>query len=80
MLREVFKNRSQLHLAQGLSAGSVDARSRVSFYYAFGILPDHQLAMERFYHQATIGPLVATAIDREWLVVSPGVNVVTESN
>jgi len=80
MLQEVFKNRSQLHLAQGLSAGSVDARSRVSFYYAFGILPDHQVAMERFYHQASVGPMDTTVIDREWLVNSPGFNIVTESN
>jgi len=76
----VFKNRSQLHLAQGLTSGCVDARSRVSFYYAFGVLPDHQEAMERFYHQASVGPFGTTAIDRAWLVVSPGFNIVTESN
>lgn len=80
MLKEVFKNRSQLHLAQGLSQGDVDARSRVSFYYAFGLLPDHQLAMERFYHQAIVGKLSDVIIDRSWLVVTPGVNIVTESN
>jgi len=80
MLKEVFKNRSQLHLAQGLSAGQIDARSRVSFYYAFGLLPDHQLAMERFYHQALVGQLSDVTIDRSWLVVTPGVNIVTESN
>jgi len=80
MLKEVFKNRSQLHLAQGLSNGTVDARSRVSFYYAFGVLPDHQLQMERFYHQITIGQLDTTVIDRQWLTLSPGFNIVTESN
>jgi len=76
MMREVFKNRSQLHLAQGLSTAVIDARSRVSLYYAFGILPDLQVAIEGFYHQVGVGPLESTPIDREWLVVSPGFNIV----
>jgi len=80
MLREIFKNRSQLHLAQGLRAGVVDARSRVSYYYAFGVLPDHQIAIERFFCQVKVGPLIKQPIDREWLVVVPGFNIVTESN
>lgn len=80
MLQEVFKNRSQLHLAQGLSAGDVDARARVSFYYAFGILPDDQRQLERFYQSATIGPVQLKPIERQWLDVGPGFNIVTESN
>lgn len=80
MMREVFKNRSQLHLAQGLETAVIDARARVSMYYAFGILPDLQIAIERFYHQVVVGPLENTPTDREWLVVSPGFNIVTESN
>lgn len=80
MMKEVFKNRSQLFLAQGLSSAEIDARSRVSFYYAFGVLPDTQIAIEQFYHQCEVGQLDHRAIDREWLVVSPGINIVTESN
>lgn len=80
MLREVFKNRSQLHLAQGLTSGKVDARARVSFYYAFGVTPDYQIALENYYHQATVGPLDVTVTDRQWLVNNPGFNIVTQSN
>lgn len=80
MLQEIYKNRSQLHLAQGLAVGEVDARSRVSFYYAFGVLPDEQLAMERFFHQATIGTLGTTVIERDHLSINPGYNIVSESN
>lgn len=80
MLQEVFKNRSQLHLAQGLKAGAIDANARVSFYYAFGILPDDQQQLEQFYRSAVVGPVCATPIERKWLSVGPGFNIVTESN
>jgi hypothetical protein len=75
MLQEIFKNRSQLHLARGLISGVVDAQSRVSFYYAFGILPDHQVVIERFYRHAIIHNLNKAAIEREALIVTPGVNI-----
>lgn len=80
MLNEVFKNRSQLQLARGLVSGAVDSVSRVSFYYAFGVLPDEQIAMERFFSSATIGPVEQEAIDRVDVFVNPGFNIVTESN
>lgn len=80
MLNEVFKNRSQLQLARGLVSGTVDSISRVSFYYAFGVLPDEQIAMERFFSSAKIGPVKQEAIDRVDVFVNPGFNIVTESN
>jgi len=80
MMREVFKNRSQLHLAQGLSLATIDARSRVSFYYAFGVLPDAQLVIEQYFRRCEIGQLNRRPMDRKWLVVNPGINIVTESN
>ncbi len=58
----------------------MDARSRVSFYYAFGIMPDEQKEMERFFHQATMLDLGSEYVDRPWLVCNPGVNIVTESS
>lgn len=80
MMREVFKNRSQLQLAKGLATGVVDARARVSFYYAFGVLPDEQIAMERNFSSAVIGQVTHEPVDRVDLVVNPGFNIVTESN
>jgi hypothetical protein len=80
MLREIFKNTSRIQLAQGLSTGEINDHARVSFYYAFGILPDEQKAIERFYHHASVGPLNNNTIEREWLVVSPGANIVTEES
>jgi len=80
MIEEVYKNRSQLRLANGVSKAVVDARSRVSFYYAFGVTPDQQLEMERFFYQVVILKLGDERVDRQWLVNSPGVNIVTESS
>jgi len=80
MLEEVYKNRSQLRLARGVSQAVIDARSRVSFYYAFGVTPDQQIEMERFFHQAAILKLGNERVDRQWLVNNPGVNIVTESS
>jgi hypothetical protein len=80
MMMEIFKNRSQLRLAQGVAPAVIDARARVSFYYAFGVTPDQQLEMERFFHHASISALGDERVDRPWLVNTPGVNIVTESN
>jgi hypothetical protein len=80
MMEEVFRNRSQLRLAQGVASAVIDARARVSFYYAYGVLPDQQVEMERFFHQASITELSDARVDRPWLVITPGVNIVTESN
>jgi hypothetical protein len=75
--REIFKNTSQLYLSQGLAAGSIDAHARVSFYYAFGILPDHQVAIEDHFRKVTIRELGQQHDERPWLVVQPGNNIVT---
>jgi len=80
MFNEVFKNRSQAFLAQGLASGEVNANARVSFYYAFGVLPDEQVAMERFFTKVVIDDLVTTVIERSELELCPGINIVTESN
>lgn len=79
MLQEVFRNRSQLLLGIGLASGEIDARSRVSFYYAFGVTPDEQIRIEQYFRNATIENLVNNVIDRVQLEINPGFNVVTES-
>lgn len=80
MLKEVFKNRSQLFLAQGVAKGVVDANARVSFYYAFGVLPDEQVAMERFFTRLVVDHMETTVIERDALELCPGFNIVSESN
>lgn len=75
---EVFRNRSQLQLARGVAAASIDARARVSFYVAFGVTPDLQLAMERRLDKLVIGEVSATPLDRDAWRSDPGVNVLTE--
>lgn len=80
MLREVYRNRSQLQLAQGLAQGVVDANARVSFYYAFGVLPDEQVAMERFFMSLEVDELSSATVERGELELCPGFNIVSESN
>ncbi len=80
MVKEVFKNRSQLFLAQGLAKGEVNANTRVSFYYAFGVLPDEQVAMERFFATVRVDQMETAVIERSELELCPGFNIVSESN
>lgn len=80
MVEEVFKNRSQLVLAQGLAVASVDARARVSYYYAFNVLPDEQVQMEHLFRTMELGSFVPASIDRDAWLRDPGFNIVTESN
>lgn len=78
LIKEVFKNRSQLFLAQGLAQGVVDANARVSFYYAFGVLPDEQVAIERFFDKVQVEDMDTTVIERDELELCPGINIVSE--
>ncbi len=76
LLQEVYKNRSQLQLAAGLKKSDViDARARVSFYYAFGLSPDYQRVLERIFDSARLDVVVASTIERAALVLDPGYNV-----
>lgn len=79
LLHEVYRNRSQLQLASGIATAHTDARSRVSYYYAFGVLPDDQIQLERYYQQLQLDIELRPAIPRDMLVLQPGFNIVTES-
>jgi len=80
LLHEVYRNRSQLQLASGIATAHTDARSRVSYFYAFGVLPDDQIQLERYYQQLQLDIELQPAIPRDMLVLQPGFNIVTESN
>ncbi len=74
MQEEVYRGRSQLQLAKGLTSGEITPTARVSFYYAFGLLPEEQIAMEQFYDTATIDDLTVHTVERSAVVISPGLN------
>lgn len=45
-MEHVFSGRYVLRAAEGCSDAVVDARARVSYYYAFGVRPDEQMSAE----------------------------------
>jgi len=54
-MEHFFANRSVLHNARGCAIARVDARARVSYYYAFGVRPDEQECSERLLDRMDIG-------------------------
>lgn len=80
LIAEVFRNQSMGQRIENLSAGMVDARARVSYYYAFGVLPDVQKEMERYYASLALTEMVGGAgICREDLVLEPGLILNTQN-
>ncbi len=77
LINEVYRGRSQLQLGENLKTATVNAAARVSFYYAFGVLPDEQIALESHYRDMTLDLRMSKAIDREALVLNPGHNIVS---
>lgn len=76
LIDEVYRNRSQLQLGVGLQQGAkVTPETRVSYYYAFGVLPDTQIAYERWLRGAKLDLEMAGPIERNALVLDPGFNV-----
>jgi hypothetical protein len=60
----------------GLVVGDeISAKARVSYYYAFGITPDEQIEMERYFKSAVVGPLEYERIPRDALVLEPGIKI-----
>lgn len=54
------------YMSRGVVGGEVSAESRVSFWRAFGILPDAQIALEQWYREPThlraLCPMIDTSI------------------
>jgi len=76
LIAEVFRNQSMAGRIMNLSGAQVDARARVSYYYAFGVLPDVQKEMERYYGTLTIAPFeVGTGVERSDFIQEPGLIV-----
>jgi hypothetical protein len=77
LIEEVFKGRSQLQLAAGCAQAEVTDESRVSYYYAFGVLPDEQIALERYYDKLLLSVELSVAVDRDALTLNPGTNILS---
>lgn len=81
LTREVFRNQSMATRIAGITgAHHVDARARVSYYYAFGVLPDVQKQMELYYDGMSLDDyVVSSPMDRSDLFLEPGL-IVNQSN
>lgn len=57
--RAIFRNTSMLERMEGLkpAAAPITVAARVSFYNAFGVLPEMQLELEKYYDSFEIGSL-----------------------
>lgn len=76
MIAEIYRNQSMAGRIDGLKGAQVDARARVSYYYAFGVLPDVQKSMEAYYAGMSLGVFSGVnVVEREDLVLEPGLIV-----
>jgi hypothetical protein len=76
MTEYIMKNTSMFTNLNGLVVGDeISAKARVSYYYAFGITPDEQIEMERYFKSAVVGPLEYERIPRDALVLEPGIKI-----
>lgn len=79
MMEHVFKGSSMYTRISGLSTKTAPVEvlpeARVSYYYAFGVTPDEQMAIEACYDQMVIEDYNPTAIDRDALDNTPGIKL-----
>lgn len=67
--QHIFKNSSMMTRIMQMDATEqpVTDSARVSYYYAFGITPDEQLSLERYFDSMVIDSVDLKPIDREYL-------------
>nr|QKN89009.1 MAG: hypothetical protein 1 [Riboviria sp.] len=75
LVAEVFRNTSMAERIEALAGGMITPEARVSYYYAFGVLPDVQKEMERYYDRMVIAPFNPAECEREDLRLEPGLIV-----
>lgn len=75
LVSEVFRNTSMRERVEALATGTITPVARVSYYYAFGVLPDVQKEMERYYDRMRIAALSNVEIERSDLRLEPGLIV-----
>lgn len=77
MIDHINRNNSTATRIRGLvgTRKPVQPSTRVSYYYAFGVLPDHQVAIEDAYDHAQIGDWEGGPINRDMLDLEPGIKL-----
>lgn len=71
----VFNGTSMAERRKGLTDGGVvTPQARVSYYYAFGVLPDEQVSIEQYFESATVAEVDRVAVKRQALQLEPGLN------
>lgn len=71
----IYKNTTMYQRIENLQTASVDARARVSYYYAFGVLPDEQLCLEQYYGAVNIADVDRNVVPSDG-VLFPGDNII----
>lgn len=76
MFKHIHKNTSMFTRISNIKFATVTAEARVSYYYAFGILPDEQVALEKFYSQTTLEKLCAHPIPIKSINYESGLSLI----
>lgn len=76
MRDHIFKGTSMMTRLDGLEGvGVVTPQSRVCYYYAFGVTPDEQLAIERAFDDSVIDQWTPEAVSRDAVELEPGIKI-----
>jgi len=78
-IQHVFKNTGWMQ-RRTTGVTTISAAARASYYLAFGILPDAQIALEQYYDGGTFIELGDHAIEREDLLLESGNRLLHHSN
>jgi len=73
MQEHVHRGGATFQRIEGLKKAHVTPQARVSYYYAFGLKPDEQVELERYFDGGSFEPVELDAIHRDAIVVEPGV-------
>jgi len=78
MKQHIFKGSTMLQRIDGLATQNTEILpcSRVSYYYAFGVLPDHQIEIENYYRTAVVSDWDEHAVTRDALHLEPGLKLI----
>jgi len=76
VIQAVFHNQSTLYHMRGVSTAIVSAKARVSYYYAFGVLPDEQVEMERYYNSGVLEWVDSTPLPLDVVRTVPGLSLI----
>lgn len=76
----IYKNTSHYARIDGIkNSAEITAVSRVSYYYAFGVLPDHQIEMEKYYDRIVVEERIEPKCDRESVMIESGISLINYS-